>query len=735
MLELGDRLKSLIESLGEKEMVVLKKMIAYEDYKKKMEELEESKKRKTNTSSLIANRVRDQTLGNWGIETWSDIQLKNHTSEGEEAGREKAMTLLNFPHQSLDPLATDLLLCLRLKDVSFNVKERLSGLMRFFPFLNFFRTRNLSILKVNGLHPKMGSVIGVMGPSGAGKSTLLQILAGRYDTAEVMGRVEVEMGEASEDEGLVKKETICLTPNKHCIWAKNNVGYVSQECHLWPTLTVRETLYFSAYLYLPSSLPLEQKRKRADEVMKFIGLEEVADVKVGSSLSKGISGGQQKRLSLGVELINAPAMLILDEPTSGLDSAAASKVIRLLRKVAHMGRIVMLSIHQPNQAIFEQFDKILFLNKGRIVFDGSPEKMHRYAASLGFRCPIDENPADYFMTVFKDLNVSEEDFKKWEKEEEIGEKEEGEEGEGKEDEEEGEGEEGEEITYTEENIGSGERKKSFKNGKCNRTFKDHIWVFLILLYREMVMICRDWVFMLQLPLGAILSALIASLYADIGGPGGSITTAFSLFVPFYFLQGYAANTALRLCDDHHILRWELSQKLYHELPFFLARWIVVESCYYTLMAQLVCCVWYWTVGIEHSTADFFYFCLMCQMVVYFASSIARLYAMILPHTTFINLSYQVVAGFLANMNGWFITYNSMVDFWSWVFWINPYSYYIMAIMPRELEKTLEGQALVEQLDFPITGHYYIYPLVILGETCIVLVISYLAFKFLHKKIM
>ncbi len=739
----GERVQSLLKSMGEEDMVVLRKMVAYEDYKKKMHKLRHSKSK----GSLIvaagaAARGRSESVGEWGIVTWSDIKLKNSVSnqqdkesEGEDQGGERAMTIpgLDLGHSPL--LISDFLVSLRLEDVGFKVKERLTGPKRFFPFLNCFRKRNLGILNVNGLHLKAGAVTGLMGPSGAGKSTLLQILAGRYDGDEVKGYLNVEMGDAEDAvEAALKSEIVCLKPNQYRLWAKNNVGYVSQECHLWPQLTVRETLYFSALLYLPSSIPMAQKRRRAEEVMKFVGLEEVADVKVGSSLSKGISGGQKKRLSLGVELINAPPVLVLDEPTSGLDSSAAMKIVDLLRNVAQTGRIVIVSIHQPSQKLFEQFDQILFLNKGFMLFDGPTDKMHRYAASLGMRCPIDENPADYFMAVFKDLKATEEDFRAWEKQEE--------EPKGKQEEEtssnewskksESENENERELEKGWEKV---KKRKSFQSGKCNRGLKDHLWVFLVLLYRETIMICRDWVFLLQLPLGAVLSALIASLYAGIGGAGSSITTAFSLFVPFYFLQGYSANTALRLCDDHHILRWEVSQKLYHEVPFFLARWIVVESCYYIVMAQLVCVVWYWIVGIQHSTEDFFYFCLMCQMVTFFASSIARLYALLLPHTTFINLCYQLVAMFFANMNGWFITYNSMVDFWSWVFWINPYSYYIMAIMPRELDKTSEGQQLLEQLDFPIQGMYYIYPLVILGETCIVLVISFFAFKYLHKKIM
>ncbi len=609
--ESGEKISVFLDNLAEEEMVVLKKMVAYKEYKKKMELSNSSKSKgsviKTSKGSVIVTHARSGTVGTWGIDSWSDIELKDRNksyyemeggeSEGKDEEEEEGIDDVEEhsnakPRNSQDTmesrLETTFLMSLRWENVSFRVKERLGGPMRFFPFVNLCRKRNLDILKVNDLHLKVGSIVGLMGPSGAGKSTLLQILAGRYDKGEVEGYFELEMGKGESDRW--ESDTAGLDPKKYRLWARNNVGYVSQECHLWETLTVRETLFFSALLYLPASVPLAEKRRKAEEVMKFIGLEEVADVKVGSSLSKGISGGQQKRLSMGIELINAPQVLILDEPTSGLDSDAAMKVIKVLRDVVKMGSIVVVSIHQPNQVVFEQFDQILFLNKGNLVFDGSNAKMHRYAASHGLRCPIDENPADYFMTAFKELNSTEEDFKKWDKSEQKAVND------GDDAKKESKGNrkssnasESASERYRETSKSEWEKVKRsfFKSGKCNRAFKDHLWVFLVLLYREAIVMCRDWVFMVQLTVGVLLRALVATFFSDPSGPGAALTSAFALFIPLYFLHSYSANSAYRLCRDHHILRWEVSQKLYHEMPFFLARWAILEQLYYIALAQLL----------------------------------------------------------------------------------------------------------------------------------------------------
>ena len=172
-----------------------------------------------------------------------------------------------------------------------------------------------------------------MGASGSGKTTFLHTLAGRFGNGKVKAKVTVN-------------NTLLKTSQLRG-WARAHVGFVSQEDHLWPFLTVKETLYFAALLYLSSSAhTIKQKLQRARDVMKFIMLDDVANVKVGSALDKGISGGQKRRLSAGIEIINAPSVMLLDEPTSGKSAFSllflsffsfSSILISLLRRI---GRIL-----------------------------------------------------------------------------------------------------------------------------------------------------------------------------------------------------------------------------------------------------------------------------------------------------------------------------------------------------------------------------------------------------------
>ena len=115
---------------------------------------------------------------------------------------------------------------------------------------------------------------------------------------------------------------------------------------------------------------------------------------------KGISGGERKRTSVGVELITDPSLIFLDEPTTGLDSFIATQVMDNLRELAiEQGKTVISTIHQPNSDIFDMFDKLLLMAKGKIIYFNDANKSVEYFNNLGRPCPELTNPADYFMTI------------------------------------------------------------------------------------------------------------------------------------------------------------------------------------------------------------------------------------------------------------------------------------------------------------------------------------------------
>ncbi|KAJ7546677.1 hypothetical protein O6H91_08G050300 [Diphasiastrum complanatum] len=223
-----------------------------------------------------------------------------------------------------------------------------------------------------------GYLLAIMGPSGSGKSTLLDALAGR------LARNTVQTGD------------IWLNGHKR----KPSFGtaaYVTQEDTLIGTLTVRETVLYSARLRLPDNMSSSEKQAIAESAILEMGLHECADTPIGNWHLRGLSGGEKRRVSIALELLVRPHLLFLDEPTSGLDSASAYFVTTTLKKLARDGRTVIASIHQPSSEVFELFDNLFLLANGRTIYFGEASSAHEHFAMAGFPCPHLRNPSDHFL--------------------------------------------------------------------------------------------------------------------------------------------------------------------------------------------------------------------------------------------------------------------------------------------------------------------------------------------------
>lgn len=145
---------------------------------------------------------------------------------------------------------------------------------------------------------------------------------------------------------------------------------MSQEDTLLGTLTVRETLSYSANLRLASRLTKGEVNDVVEATITEMGLEECAERAIGNWHLRGISGGEKKRVSIALEILTRPSLLFLDEPTTGLDSASAFFVVHTLRNIAHDGRTVISSIHQPSSEVFALFDHLFLLSGGHTVYFG-----------------------------------------------------------------------------------------------------------------------------------------------------------------------------------------------------------------------------------------------------------------------------------------------------------------------------------------------------------------------------
>ncbi|KAH7322700.1 pleiotropic drug resistance protein [Stachybotrys elegans] len=224
----------------------------------------------------------------------------------------------------------------------------------------------------------------IMGPSGSGKTSLLNSMALRLRNST--GTKYLPSGKLTFN-GAVPSDSVI----------RSVCSYVCQDDDaLLPSLTVRETLRFAAGLRLPSFMSKDEKYRRAEEVLLKMGLKDCADNLVGGELIKGISGGEKRRVSIAVQVLTDPRILLLDEPTSGLDAFTASSIMEVLQGLANEGRTLILTIHQARSDMFRHFGNVLLLARGGTpVYAGSGKEMLAYFDRQGYQCPEHTNPADF----------------------------------------------------------------------------------------------------------------------------------------------------------------------------------------------------------------------------------------------------------------------------------------------------------------------------------------------------
>lgn len=253
---------------------------------------------------------------------------------------------------------------IQFKDLSYEVQIGYRG------------TKKQILTDINGIF-KAAELTAIMGPSGAGKSTLLNILTG-FQHGRLMGTVEYISSEGRQSWDSYKKQSC----------------YIQQSDNLYGLFTVQESMMMVTYLKIGNGATKIFRQLLIDNILETLQLSKVKDTKVDQ-----LSGGQRKRLSIALEMIDNPPIMFLDEPTTGLDSMSSLQCITALQTLAKSGHTVICTIHQPSAAIYHLFDHIYLVADGQCLYAGTPDNTVSYFAEQGFQCPKYHNPADYILEV------------------------------------------------------------------------------------------------------------------------------------------------------------------------------------------------------------------------------------------------------------------------------------------------------------------------------------------------
>jgi ABC-type multidrug transport system ATPase subunit len=235
-----------------------------------------------------------------------------------------------------------------------------------------FKNSNNGIQNFN-FSEESGQLIGIMGGSGVGKSTLLNLLTGKI----------------TPKSGKVLINGYDIHRNKYAV--EGIIGYVPQDDLLFENLTVYQNLYYNAKLCF-SNFSEFKVRQTVKRILDDLDLWEIRSLKVGDPLNKMISGGQRKRLNIGLELMREPSILFVDEPTSGLSSSDSLMVMRLLKQQANNGKLVIVNIHQPSSKVFRLIDKLWVFDKGGYpIYTGNPQDAIVYFKTMSTQVNASES--------------------------------------------------------------------------------------------------------------------------------------------------------------------------------------------------------------------------------------------------------------------------------------------------------------------------------------------------------
>jgi len=487
------------------------------------------------------------------------------------------------------------------------------------------------IQPVSGLiRPK--EMVCIMGQSGAGKSTMLDILAGRIHFSDQL--------------------TGSLLVNGSPVGSsyKRVSGYVMQDDALYPLLTVRETFLFAACLRV-SGKSYQEKQQLVEQTMSSLKLTSAANTIIGDDQKRGLSGGERRRVSIGVDTIHQPYIIFLDEPTSGLDSATALSIVETLHELCTQGnRTIILTIHQPSMKIFNTFDTAMFMAKGNMIYHGKVAQLAEWVMQTGLAKEIPQftNLPEFFLEVIEGF-VERGDLKTL-------------------------------LDHTtNKNLDTGLHRNSHVHSEqieaadYANSFISETW---ILMKRNFINVVRTKeLFFARLGLSAMMGLVMGStfLFAKHDTQEG-ITLIGSYLIYLLALYLFTSMEALPIfLNERNIYTREASRGAYRTSSYVLSGALTYIPFTFVLACVFSVISWF-LVGLPNKGDNFMFHVFVILLTCFNGNCFATLISGIAPDALTGNgMGTAMLANFFL-FSGFFIPRKKIPGWFIWIFWISPFRY-------------------------------------------------------------
>ncbi|KAK7357281.1 hypothetical protein VNO80_16565 [Phaseolus coccineus] len=486
------------------------------------------------------------------------------------------------------------------------------------------------ILKDVSLTAHPSQILAIVGPSGAGKSTLLDILATR----------------TLPSHGTLSLNSSPLLPSSF----RKLSSYVPQHDHSLPLLTVSETFLFAATLLKPSSPNLPAL---VSQLLSQLRLSHIAHTR----LAHGLSGGERRRVSIGLSLLHDPAVLLLDEPTSGLDSTSAFKVIQILKQTClSRNRTIILSIHQPSFKILSCIDRILLLSKGTVVHHGTVATLQAFLHSNGFTVPPQLNALEYAMEILNEVKPLTPPSLP---------------------------ESPESSSSSSVNLVSdGGRSRSSRESIMYKSSRVHEIFTLYIRFWKIIYRTRQ--LLLTNTAEALLVGLVlGTIYINIGFGKEGIEKRFGLFAfTLTFLLSSTTETLPIFINERPIILRETSSGVYRLSSHLIANTLVFLP-YLFVVAVIYSIPVYFLVGLCASWLSFAYFVLVIWVIVLMANSFVLFLSSLAPNYIAGTSLLTVLLAAYFLFSGYFISKDSLPKYWLFMHFLSMYKYALDALLINE----------------------------------------------------